>query len=72
LPDQLAAANELEALVQRAIDALPERRRLALMLRLVHQMSFAEVGEVMQISEKAAFILVSRARAALQPLLDHL
>jgi RNA polymerase sigma-70 factor (ECF subfamily) len=70
-PDQLAAANELEALVQQAIDALPERRRLALTLRLVHQMSFAEVGEVMQISEKAAFILVSRARASLQPLLDH-
>lgn len=69
--DQEVAAADLETLIQCAIDELPERRRLALTFRLVHQMTFAEVGEAMGISEKAAFILVSRARDALQPLLQH-
>lgn len=60
--------DELERTLVSALMALPERRRTALVLRAVRQMSYAEVGEVLEISEKAAFILVSRARAALEPI----
>jgi RNA polymerase sigma-70 factor (ECF subfamily) len=67
--DDVVAANDLEAIVRRIIAALPERRRMALTLRLEYQMPFAEIGEIMQISEKAAHALFTRARESLIPLL---
>jgi len=59
--------DELERALVSALNGLPERRRTALILRAVRQMSYAEIGDILDVSEKAAFILVSRARAALEP-----
>jgi DNA-directed RNA polymerase specialized sigma24 family protein len=70
--DDVVSAAQVEAVIQAAIQALPERRRIALTLRLVNHMTFSEIGEAMQISDKAAFILVSRARDTLMPLVSLL
>lgn len=63
-----AEHHELEGALARALAQLPERRRTALLLRAVQQLSYAEIGAALDISEKAAFILVSRARTALEPI----
>lgn len=63
--------HDLERALTQAITALPKRRRMALALRVVQGMSYAEIGAVLEISEKAAFILVARAREALQPVRDR-
>ena len=65
--DDAVETHDLERALAQAVAALPKRRRVALALRVVQGMSYAEIGEVLEISEKAAFILVARAREALQP-----
>jgi RNA polymerase sigma factor (sigma-70 family) len=62
-----AEFQELEHALAQALARLPERRRTALLLRVVRQMSYAEIGNVLDVSEKGAFVLVSRAREALEP-----
>jgi RNA polymerase sigma-70 factor (ECF subfamily) len=68
-PDLAAEAEELRRAVARAVAELPERRRFALMLRFGQGMSYAEVGDVLGVSEHAATLLVARARDAIAPLL---
>jgi RNA polymerase sigma-70 factor (ECF subfamily) len=68
-PHAAAEAEELRRAVARAVAALPERRRLALSLRFGEGMSYAEIGEVLGVSEHAATLLVARAREALAPVL---
>jgi RNA polymerase sigma-70 factor (ECF subfamily) len=60
--------QDLAQRLSRAINALPERRRTALLLRAVHELSYADIGAALEVSEKAAFVLVARARASLEPL----
>ncbi len=60
---------ESEALtraVREVVDGLPERCRLALMLRWQRQLSYAEVAEVMGISVKTVEIHIGRGLAALR------
>jgi RNA polymerase sigma-19 factor, ECF subfamily len=64
--DRLLESQELVACVQRVLDQLPERCRLALVLRWQRQMSYAEVAEAMGISVKTVEIYVGRGLAALR------
>jgi len=57
---------ELEAAVERVLDRVPERCRLALTLRWQRQMSYAEVAAAMGISVKTVEIYVGRGLAALR------
>ena len=68
LPSQLQALCEasLSAGVDAALNALPERQRLALTLFHYEGLSQVEVGEVMGISEEAVESLLARARRALK------
>jgi RNA polymerase sigma-70 factor (ECF subfamily) len=52
--------------VRTAIAALPERQRMALVLARYEGLSFAEIGEVMDASDRAIKSLVHRAREALR------
>ena len=70
-PDAQAELNELRQALSDAIATLPERRRTALTLRYVRGMGYAEIAAVLGMSEKAAFLLVSRARDALRPLFER-
>ena len=68
-PDDPAAAAEsrLEAArAWRAVMALPAERRRALELRLVHEMSAREIGQVMGKSEGAVRVLIHRALASVR------
>jgi len=51
--------------VERALDALPERQRMALWLSAVEGLSYAEVAEALETTPKSVKSLVHRARSAL-------
>lgn len=71
-PDQAVEHRELEAAMAAAINALDERRRLALTLRISHQLNYAEIARVLQTSEQAAMLLVTRARNTLRQAYESL
>lgn len=58
--------NELKALLEKAINTLPQRYRTIYMLRYVQQLSTAETAECLGISEDSAKVLLHRARARLK------
>ncbi|MEP6729756.1 MAG: sigma-70 family RNA polymerase sigma factor [bacterium] len=66
LPDQAAIASEEAAAVRRAIDQLPPRSRLAVVLRWDHGMSIAEVATMMGISVKGVEKLITGAKQRLR------
>jgi RNA polymerase sigma-70 factor (ECF subfamily) len=70
-PDTAAESAEIAAAIRGAIATLPERRRTAFTLRHLDDMSYAEIGAILGVTEKAAFILVARTREALRPLFER-
>lgn len=72
MDQQLALeAEEIDQAVVHAIAELPERRRIAMMLRWKHDMSSLEIARVLRTTPEAVRTLLSRARADLVPLLEH-
>jgi RNA polymerase sigma-70 factor (ECF subfamily) len=72
-PSQRLQQLELAAVVQRALDGLNERQRLAVVLNKFEEMSYDEIAEVMKLSTKAVKSLLSRARSNLrQALKDYI
>lgn len=63
-PDALSAveAEELDASIERAIAALPERRRLAMTLRWKHDMPPADIARVLGTTPESVRVLLTRAR----------
>lgn len=71
-PDRLLEAQETELAVQRAIDALPARTRVAFVLQWGYQMSQTEIATAMGISIKGVEKLIASAKAKLKVSLgDH-
>lgn len=68
--DEALEADELRLGVRRAIDRLPPRARLALVLQLDHEMTQAEIAEAMDISLKGVEKLLATARQKLRVLLQ--
>jgi RNA polymerase sigma-70 factor (ECF subfamily) len=74
VPEQEVLTNQLQCLVEversarvdAALNALPERQRLALTLFHYDGLSQGEVGEIMGVSEEAVESLLARARRALK------
>lgn len=64
-------AKEIDQAVVRAIAELPERRRIAMMLRWKHDMSSLEIARVLGTTPEAVRTLLTRARADLTALLDR-
>ena len=65
-PDTIAVQSAEQEIddritVEALLTKLPERRRLALQLRYLEQLSFSEIAQVMEVSRKAAEHLVLRA-----------
>jgi RNA polymerase sigma-70 factor (ECF subfamily) len=63
-PEAAVVSRDELARAWRAVDALPEERRQALVLRFVDEMSAREIGEVMGRSEGAVRVLIHRALRA--------
>jgi RNA polymerase sigma-70 factor (family 1) len=68
-PESTLDAATLEAAVDAIVQAMPPARRTAAVLRLRHGLSDEEAAGVMGISIDAVRMHVSRARAALRPLI---
>lgn len=72
--DQPPAHNlqqaELADVVRRALDGLNDRQRVAVVLNKFEDMGYAEIAEVMGLSEKAVKSLLSRARGKLRDALQ--
>jgi RNA polymerase sigma-70 factor (ECF subfamily) len=65
-PERLACSRELGALMESAIDRLPDGAREVFILRLVEGMSTEEVAVALDVSEAVVKTRLSRARAALR------
>ena len=68
-PERQAFAGELRALLEWAVDALPDGLREVFVLREVEGLSTAEVAECLAVSDDVVKTRLSRARAALRRLL---
>ncbi|PWT82522.1 MAG: sigma-70 family RNA polymerase sigma factor [Blastocatellia bacterium] len=66
------ARKQERLILQRALDTLPEKERLAIVLRDVEGLSTAEVAAILQSSETTVRSQVSRGRLRLKAAIDRL
>jgi RNA polymerase sigma-70 factor (ECF subfamily) len=75
MPTRQADKSEMRDIVRLAVGELNDRQRMAVLLSKFEGMSYAEIGDVMQLSPQAVKSLLSRARASLRtvlaPYLEH-
>lgn len=69
-PQDVAAGREVLALLQGAVDDLPDAHRLVFVLREVEGLSGAETAEALDTTEGAVKVRLHRARAALRRSLE--
>ncbi|MEN6459485.1 MAG: sigma-70 family RNA polymerase sigma factor [Thermoguttaceae bacterium] len=66
---------EMRQMVRMALDGLAERQRMVVLLSKFEELSYAEIGQIMGISQQAIKSLLSRAREnlreVLQPYFEH-
>jgi RNA polymerase sigma-70 factor (ECF subfamily) len=65
-PEQIAARQEMQALLERAVDTLSVPNRTVFVLRSVEGLSTAETAECLKISEEAVKTRLHRANEALR------
>lgn len=65
-PDESTLHAELEKAVDSAIQQLPEKQRLAVVLRRYEEMPYEEIGAILKLSLSAVKSLLFRARAQLK------
>lgn len=70
MPNRQVAKEEVRNIVRNALDTLNERQRLALLLHKFEGMSYADIGETMELSPAAVKSLLSRARENLKVILE--
>ena len=70
-PDQKVLQAELEASVDKAIRELPEKQRMAVVLRRYEEMPYDEIGRILSMSVPAVKSLLFRARTQLKDSLKN-
>src|SRR4051812_33785733 len=65
-PGHRLAQQELAAVIREALTGLNERQRMAVVLNKYEDMNYAEIAEVMGLTNKAVKSLLSRARCRLR------
>lgn len=70
MPGRQIASHEMQQIVQQALQTLNERQRMALLLHKFEGMSYADIGEAMEMSPAAVKSLLSRARENLREKLE--
>jgi len=65
-PHEAVERAQREVRVRQAVEALPERQRLAIVLQRYHALSLAEVAEVMETTPEAVEALLARAKDKLR------
>nr|BBH96024.1 hypothetical protein KTA_42230 [Thermogemmatispora argillosa] len=66
LPEELAERHDLQRVLQEAIQTLPPRFRAVVLLRYLAQLSFAEIGQALQMPEATAKTYFQRAKPLLR------
>jgi RNA polymerase sigma-70 factor (ECF subfamily) len=69
-PVELLEDQQLRIALDHAIERLPRRRREVFVLRCVHDLSYKEIGEIMDISTQTVANQLSHALATLRRALD--
>lgn len=65
-PDQEVLHSELEKAVDEAIHALPEKQRMAVIMRRYEELPYEEIGKILKLSVPAVKSLLFRARTQLK------
>jgi RNA polymerase sigma-70 factor, ECF subfamily len=65
-PERSMAQQQINRILERAIDALPEPFRLVLVARLIEEMSIEETAELLQLRPQTVKTRLHRARALLR------
>jgi len=71
IPDEQLLDSELQHQIDRAILALPEKQRMAVVLRRYEDKSYEEIGQVLGLSIAAVKSLLFRARTELRAALNR-
>ena len=66
LPEDVVEHHDLQAILQNAIEALPPKFRAVVLLRYTSQLSFSEIGRVLQMPEATAKTYFQRAKPLLR------
>lgn len=65
-PDTALLDEEMQTAIQRAIDELPEVQRMAIVLRRYEDVSYEEIGKILDLSVPAVKSVIFRARTELR------
>jgi RNA polymerase sigma-70 factor (ECF subfamily) len=71
MPTRQVDKRELQDVVRQALATLNERQRMAVMLHKFEGMSYADIGQAMELTVTAVKSLLSRARENLREVLEH-
>lgn len=71
MPVRQLHKSEMQQVVREAMETLNERQRMALLLNKFEGMSYADIGEVMELKPAAVKSLLSRARENLRDKLEQ-
>lgn len=71
LPEELAERHDLQETLQKAIAVLPPKFRAVVLLRYASQLSFSEIGRVLQMPEATAKTYFQRAKPLLRATLKE-
>ncbi len=71
LPDEQLLDQEMQRAVDNAIQALPEKQRLAVVLRRYEEKSYEEIAQVLALSVPAVKSVLFRARTELREALNR-
>lgn len=66
LPEELAERHDLQSCLQRAIQTLPPKFRAVVVLRYANQLSFSEIGQMLNMPEATAKTYFQRAKPLLR------
>jgi hypothetical protein len=70
-PERIVAQREIQRLVERAIDRLPQHFRMVLVMRIIEGMSVEETAELLGIRPETVKTRLHRARALLKARLEN-
>jgi RNA polymerase sigma-70 factor (ECF subfamily) len=62
--------QEMQALLQKILNQLPDQQRLAIVLRDLETVPYSQIAEILKCTEQAARLKVFRARARLKTLME--
>jgi RNA polymerase sigma-70 factor (ECF subfamily) len=71
-PEEAVIQNEKEAQIWKSLNQLDERHRIVLVLRYFHELSIAEISEILSVNQGTIHSRLHNAREKLRNALQHL